>query len=151
MQITARNLQDNLITEFSYHDATIIKVEKNNTDVTILFKDGFNEGQFNELKFINCKIVNKNDLKNRTIYQLDDLVNFGRTKWYMSFLVWVDGGLLEQVRTESDNIIAKKYEIKENLLSNIYNFSEKQAILSDFNNYTLVREEDLNKETYDKD
>ena len=42
MQINIRDLQDYLITEFGYHDRTIIKVIKDKKDVKILIKDGYN-------------------------------------------------------------------------------------------------------------
>ena len=127
MHVSEKDLRDNLIMDFSYHDAEIIKVSKNKKDVTILLDDGFNEGQNDELKFINCEFSHKNDLENRIIYQLDDLVNFDRNIWHMSFLVWVDGNLLEKVVIEADNIISKKYD-----------------------NGNVVQEEDLNKEIFNK-
>ena len=43
MQITLRDLSDNLITDFNYHDALIINITKVNNNVTILLKDGFNK------------------------------------------------------------------------------------------------------------
>ena len=185
MQITERDLQDNLITDFGYHDGTILKVTKDKKDVKILFRDGYDDKQINELNFINCKFNCQNDLEDCIIYQLDDLVSFGSGKWNMSFLVFVEGGLLEKVDIEADNIILKKYCIKENLLEaegafeeqleeikmiiskivlktiqnkkiqdllldKIFQIKKRKAILSDFNNYILVSEEDLNKETYDK-
>lgn len=125
MQITERDLQDNLITEFGYHDGTILKVTKDKKDVKILLRDGYNQEQINELNFMNCKFNCQNDLEGCTIYQLDDLVNFGRSKWNMSFLVWVEGGLLEKVDIEADNIISKKYCVKENLLEDEGTFEEQ--------------------------
>lgn len=115
MQINRMDLQNKLITDFEYHDAIIIKVTKNVNDVTILLKDGWNEGKIDELNFINCKINHRFDLENREIYQLDDIAYFEKSGWHMSFLIWTDEGLLEKVIIESENIIAKKYEIKENL------------------------------------
>ena len=75
MQINLRDLQDKLIMDFNYHDAKILNVSNNDNDVTILLNDGFNT-QLDELTFINSNISYQFNLKNRIIYQLDDLVYF---------------------------------------------------------------------------
>jgi len=179
MQINKNDLRSSLIMDFSYHDALITKVIRNEKDITILLIDGWNEGQINELNFINCKNKFQYDLENRTIYQLDDFVYFEKKGWYMSFLVWIKDGLLEKVYIEADNIISKKYKIKENLLvdessfkekldevkkhigkitleelkknkmedllNKIFCVKEKESLIMDINNYTLINEEDLNE------
>lgn len=184
MQINCKDLSDKLIIDFNYHDAQIVKVIKNSKDITFILKDGFNENQIDELNFINCEIEHQYPLEDRIIYQLDDLVKFHDSKWFMSFLVWTDNGLLEKILIDADNIISRKYEdnkyienlgnsknevesnIKEieniigeltvdklrdeknqSLFNKIFN-NKKHNILDDFNNYKLVKEEDLNNEVY---
>ena len=179
MQINLRDLQNKLIMDFNYHDAKILNVTNNDNDVTILLNDGFNT-QLDELTFINSNISYQFNLKNRIIYQLDDLVYFEKAGWHMSFLVWTSDNLLEKVVVESKNIISKKYQIKNNILDDLDDFEEKaseinnqigeinvkklqdkkaqklldkifqvnerEKILSDINNYTLSKEENLNNE-----
>lgn len=188
MRITERDLQDNLICSFGYHDAKVLELEENGKDVTILLMDGWCEGQIDQITFTNCKIKKQYDLVGSEIYQLDDIHKSEKFKWYMSFLVWVDGDLLEKVEVESDNIISKKYQInadvrekikKENNIifeelkqlieqmsvdtiealksdeykiveSEILSSRKKDVLMEDFNNYYLVKEENLNEEILGK-
>lgn len=140
MQINKKDLNNKLIMDFSYHDAIILKVTKNNNDITILLKDGWIDEQINEIKFIDSEIEHQFELEDRDIYQLDDLVYFD--KWYMSFLVWTDNGLLEKIELSANNIISKKYETKTNKI-----FENKFLI---YNNLSLVEEENLNEALLNK-
>lgn len=140
MQINKKDLNNKLITKFSYHDAIILKVTKTNNDITILLKDGWIDEQVNEIKFINSEIKHQFELEDREIYQLDDLVYFD--KWFMSFLVWANNGLLEKIEFSANNIISKKYETKTNKT-----FENKSLI---YNNLSLVEEENLNESLLNK-
>ena len=140
MQINKKDLNNKLIMDFSYHDAIILKVTKNNNDITILLKDGWIDEQINEIKFIDSEIEHQFELEDREIYQLDDLVYFD--KWFMSFLVWANNGLLEKIELSANNIISKKYETKTNKI-----FENKSLI---YNNLSLVEEENLNEALLNK-
>lgn len=140
MQINKKDLNNKLITKFSYHDAIILKVTKNNNDITILLKDGWIDEQVNEIKFINSEIKHQFELEDREIYQLDDLVYFD--KWFMSFLVWANNGLLEKIEFSANNIISKKYETNTNKSSN------NESLI--YNNLSLVEEENLNESLLNK-
>lgn len=119
MIISEKNLDNNLVSSFAYHDAEILKLEKSGKDVTILLKDGWVEGQIDQITFSNCKFKCQNDLVGNVIYQLDNICQMGESKWYMSFLVWLEGNTLEKVEVQAENIISKKYQLKDNIETEI--------------------------------
>lgn len=119
MIISEKNLDNNLVSSFAYHDAEILKLEENGKDVTILLKDGWVEGQIDQITFSNCKFKCQNDLVGNVIYQLDNICQMGESKWYMSFLVWLEGNTLEKVEVQAENIISKKYQLKDNIETEI--------------------------------
>lgn len=114
MIISEGDLCNNLVGSFAYHDAKILKLEENGNDETMLFTDGWNEGQMDQITFTNCKITYQYDFVGSVIYQLDDIHKSGKF-WHMSFLIWTDGDLLEKVVVEAENIISRKYQLKENI------------------------------------
>lgn len=118
MIISERDLNNNLVCSFAYHDAKILNLEENGNEVTMLFTDGWNEGQMDQITFTNCKITYQYDFVGSIIYQLDDIHKSGKF-WHMSFLIWTDGNLLEKVVVEAENIISKKYQLKENISDEI--------------------------------
>lgn len=119
MIISEKNLDNNLVSSFAYHDAEILKLEESGQDVTILLKDGWVEGQIDQITFSNCKFKCQNDLVGNVIYQLDNICQMGESKWYMSFLVWLEGNTLEKVEVQAENIISKKYQLKDNIETEI--------------------------------
>ncbi len=119
MSISERNLRNNLIGSFAYHDAKILKLEENGKDVTMIFTDGWVEGQIDQIIFTNCKIKYQYDFVGSEIYQLDGIYKDETSKWYMSFLIWIDGDLLEKVEVEAENIISKEYQIKDSVRDEI--------------------------------
>lgn len=119
MIISEKNLDNNLVSSFAYHDAEILKLEESGKDVTILLKDGWIEGQIDQIIFSNCKFKCQNDLVGNVIYQLDNICQMGESKWYMSFLVWLEGNTLEKVEVQAENIISKKYQLKDNIETEI--------------------------------
>lgn len=119
MIISEKNLEKKLVSSFAYHDAEILKLEESGQDVTILLKDGWVEGQIDQITFSNCKFKCQNDLVGNVIYQLDNICQMGESKWYMSFLVWLEGNTLEKVEVQAENIISKKYQLKDNIETEI--------------------------------
>lgn len=119
MIISEKNLEKKLVSSFAYHDAEILKLEESGQDVTILLKDGWVEGQIDQITFSNCKFKCQNDLVGNVIYQLDNICQIGESKWYMSFLVWLEGNTLEKVEVQAENIISKKYQLKDNIETEI--------------------------------
>lgn len=121
-------MQNNLIMKFSYHEAIIVETKIEQNDLILILSDGWNEGQINEIRFINYKIDSKNDLNGREIYQILDLVSFAKNKYFMELLIWyyeVEGNIAEVVKIEAENIISKKYkdgklEEEEDLMKKIY-------------------------------
>jgi len=177
MQINSTDLRDKLIMNINYHDSKILKVTKKNNNITIMLKDDY-QPHINELIFVNSEINSQNDLEGRIIYQFEDLVKFDQSKWHMSLLIWAkEEDLLEKINIEAENIIAKKYTIKKDILDSFPSpeelldtvtkrfgelntesllnkdlvsfidnkYNERETLLSDFNNYTLIEEESLNK------
>lgn len=122
MQINIRKIKNSIIRQINFHDAYIMKVIKNNNQITLLLQDDYQREKLYEMTFTNYKINNKFDLDERTIYQFEDLCYFDLSKWNMSLLIWTNDNLLESIRINADNIITKEYNIKDNLIEkdNIY-------------------------------
>lgn len=104
-------LEKAVINGFSYHDALIIDFKKSGADFLLTFKDGWNDGQINEIRMLNAEVVNKYDLKDREIYQLGfiDFNDFSLKKCFLEIYVWYDDCLTEVVKFEAEDFISKVY------------------------------------------
>ena len=106
-------MENSLIGKFSYHDAVIIEAKTEEKDLVLILSDGWNQGQINEIRFINYKIDSKNDLNGREIYQLLNLSSYEKNQYFIELLIWcydIEGNIAEVVKIESENIISKKYK-----------------------------------------
>ena len=119
-------IDKSLINSFSYHDAVITNFVKDGNECVLTFTDGWEQNQVNEIRMVNCEIINKYDLKDRLIYQLGfiDYCDFDSKSCLLELYVWYDDCLTEVVKFRADDFIAKSCVggelIKEECFSSLF-------------------------------
>ena len=107
-----------LIEKFSYHDGEILEFKKVNNDCLLVFKDGWNYNQINQILFIECNIDELIDFSD--IYQFEG-IEFDENKNFIMKLSFSEDDIITFV---CKNVICKMYvndELikEEDLLSNM--------------------------------